>query len=98
MGLPAGSEIVRPENQEDRGGAEGAHDPMQDDAVDDEELMVPRVPNVPPEPSARQIAEHVFVQKLVSPLRCVDGSNARTLFPRRRRVARNCHRLWLLSS
>ena len=25
-----------------------------------EELMVPRVPNLPPEPSARQIAEHEF--------------------------------------
>ena len=31
---------------------------MRDDAVDGEELMVPRVPNLPPEPSARQIAEH----------------------------------------
>ena len=29
-----------------------------DDAMDGEELMVPRVPNLPPEPSARQIAEH----------------------------------------
>ena len=31
---------------------------MRDDAVDGEELMVPRVPSLPPEPSARQIAEH----------------------------------------
>ena len=31
---------------------------MRDDAVDGEELMVPRVPILPPEPSARQIAEH----------------------------------------
>ena len=56
-GLPAGSEPVRPENPdpEDPG---GAHDPMRDDAMDGEELMVPRVPNLPPEPSARQIAEH----------------------------------------
>ena len=30
---------------------------MRDDAVDGE-LMVPRVPSLPPEPSARQIAEH----------------------------------------
>ena len=35
----------------------GAHDPMRDD-VDGDEAMVPRVPNLPPEPSARQIAEH----------------------------------------
>ena len=32
-------------------------DPMRDD-VDGDEAMVPRVPNLPPEPSARQIAEH----------------------------------------
>ena len=31
---------------------------MRDGAVDGEELMVPRVPRLPPEPSARQIAEH----------------------------------------
>ena len=31
---------------------------MRDDAMDGEELMVPSVPNLPPEPSARQIAEH----------------------------------------
>ena len=31
---------------------------MQDDAVDGEELMVPRVPNLLPETCARQIAEH----------------------------------------
>ena len=30
---------------------------MRDD-VDGDEAMVPRVPNLPPEPSARQIAEH----------------------------------------
>ena len=62
-GLPAGSEPVRPENPEAPGGARdpevpgGAHDPMRDD-VDGDEAMVPRVPNLPPEPSARQIAEH----------------------------------------
>ena len=52
-----GPNPVRPENPdpEDPG---GAHDPMRDDAMDGEELMVPRVPIVPPEPSARQIAEH----------------------------------------
>ena len=50
-GLPVGSEPVRPENPypEDAG---GAHDPVRDDA------MVPRVPNLPPQPSARQIPEH----------------------------------------
>ena len=48
---------------ESRGGARdpgvpgGAHDPMRDD-VGGDEAMVPRVPNLPPEPSARQIAEH----------------------------------------
>ena len=58
--FPAGSEPVRPENPgpENPGGAGGAHDPMRDDAVDGEELMVPRVPSLPPVPSARQIAEH----------------------------------------
>ena len=61
--MPAGSELVRPENPEVPGGARdpgvpgGAHDPMRDD-VDGDEAMVPRVPNLPPEPSARQIAEH----------------------------------------
>ena len=35
----------------------GAHDPMRDD-VDSDEALVPRVPNLLPEPSARQIAEH----------------------------------------
>ena len=34
-----------------------SHDPMRDD-VDGDEAMVRRVPNLPPEPSARQIAEH----------------------------------------
>ena len=65
-GLPAGSEPVGPENPdpEDPGGARdpevpgGAHDPMRDDAMDGEELMVPRVPSLRPESSARQIAEH----------------------------------------
>ena len=79
--MPAGSELVRPENPEVPGGARdpevpggardpevpgGArdpgvrvegHDPMRDD-VDGDEAIVPRVPNFPPEPSARQIAEH----------------------------------------
>ena len=60
-----GSKPARPENPDavGAGGApdpevpRGAHDPMRDD-VDGEEAMVPRVPNLPPEPSARQIAEH----------------------------------------
>ena len=61
-GLPAGSEPVRPENPVPGGSRDpevpgGAHDPMRDD-VDGDEAMVPRVPNLPPEPSARQIAEH----------------------------------------
>ena len=61
---------------------------MRDD-VDGGEAMVPRVPNLPPEPSARQIAEHetCVVQKLVSSLRCVEVSSACAFFTRRRRVA-----------
>ena len=62
-GLPAGSEPVIPENPYP-GGAGGAHDPevpggapdpMRDD-VDGDEAMVLWVPNLLPEPSARQIA------------------------------------------
>ena len=52
---PVRLESPDPENP---GGAGGAHDPMRDDAMDGEERMVPRVPNLPPEPSARQTAEH----------------------------------------
>ena len=37
----------------------GAHDRMRND-VDGDEAMVPRVPNLPPEPSERQIAERVL--------------------------------------
>ena len=63
-GLLAGSEPVGPENPdpEDPG---GAHDPARDD-VHGEEAVVPRVPSLPPEASARQIAEHenMYVQKL----------------------------------
>ena len=33
---------------------------MRVEAEDGDEHMVPRVPNLPPEPSARQIAEHVL--------------------------------------
>ena len=70
--MPAGSEPVRSENPdpEDPGGARdpevpgGAHDPMQDD-VDGDEATVPRVPNLPPEPSARQIAEHELTEHAV---------------------------------
>ena len=73
-GLPAGSELVRLENADPEvpggaqdpevpGGAqdpevpEGAHDPMRD-VVDGDEAMVPRVPNLLPEPGVRQIVEH----------------------------------------
>ena len=64
-GLQTRSELVRPENPDPEvpGGARdpevpgGAHDPIGDN-VDGDEAMVPRVPNLPPEPSARQIAEH----------------------------------------
>ena len=55
-GLPAGSEPVRPKNSDPEVPG-GAHDPMRDD-VDGDEAMVPWVPNLHPEPSARQIAEH----------------------------------------
>ena len=59
------SEVPGPENPDSEvpGGARdpevpgGAHDPMRDD-VDGDEAMVPRVPNLLPEPSPRQIAEH----------------------------------------
>ena len=54
-GIP-GRRLENPD-PEDPGGAGGAHDPMRDDAMDGEELMVTRVPNLLPEPSARQIAE-----------------------------------------
>ena len=53
--MPAGSEPVRPENPDPEVSG-GARDPMRDD-VDGDEAMVPRVPNLPTEPSARQIAE-----------------------------------------
>ena len=46
-----------PGGARDPGVLGGAHDPMRDD-VDGDEAMVPRVPNLPPEASARQIAEH----------------------------------------
>ena len=70
MGLPTASEPVRPENP-DPGGAGvapdpefpgGAHDPIGD--VDGDE-MVPRVPNLHPEPSAKQIAEHELTGHVV---------------------------------
>ena len=50
--MSAGSEPVRAENPDPEVPG-GAHDPSGDDVA-----MVPRVPNLPPEPSARQIAEH----------------------------------------
>ena len=45
---------------------------MRDDAVDGDELMVPRVPSLPPEPSARQIAEH----ELTGPAFCAEAGVA----------------------
>ena len=75
----------------------GAHDLMRDD-VDGDEAMVPRVPNLPPEPSARQIAEHELTGHAVSSLRCVEGSSACAFLTRGRRVAENWHRLLLLWS
>ena len=65
--LPAGQEHVRqdnPDSQEhpqnpgkEEGAPEGgAHDPIRDEAVDGEQLMIPRVPRLPH--SARPIAEH----------------------------------------
>ena len=54
--MPARSEPVRPENPDPEVPG-GAHDPMRED-VDGDEAMVLRVPNLPPEPSARQIVEH----------------------------------------
>ena len=53
------SERARPENPdpEIQKFQEEHMDPMRDD-VDGDEATVPRVPNLPPEPSARQIAEH----------------------------------------
>ena len=49
--FPAKPEPVRPENLDPEDpGAGGAHDPMRDDA---EELMVPRVPSLLLEPSAK---------------------------------------------
>ena len=65
--LPAVSEPVRRENPDPEvpGGAGGTHDPMRDDAMDGVELMVPRVPNLPPQPSAGQIAEHELTGRAV---------------------------------
>ena len=62
--------------------------------MDGEELMVPWVPSLPLKP----VDGTCSVEKLVSPLRSVEGSSARTRFPRGRRVAGNWHRLWLLWS
>ena len=42
---------------------------MRDD-VDGDQAMVPRVPNLPPEPSARQIAEHELTGHAVYRSRC----------------------------
>ena len=59
---------------------------MRDDAVDCEELMVPRVPRFPPGPSARQIAENKLTGRAVyrSWCRCVPSKGRAHA---RRRVA-----------
>ena len=44
---------------------------MRVEAVDGDEHMVPRVPNLPPESSARQIAEHVLKGHAVWCRHCV---------------------------
>ena len=98
---------TRSENPEKPGGADGANpgeaggahdDPMRDDAVDGEELMILRVPRIPPEHSARQIAEHELTGHAVyrSWCRHCVASSTHSRFPRGRRVARNRHRLWVL--
>ena len=61
---------------------------MRDD-LDGDKAMVPRMPNLPPQPSARQIVEHELtgtcsVQKLVPSLRCVEGSSACAFFTRKK--------------
>ena len=66
-GFLVGSEPVRPESPdpEDPGGAGGTHDPMRDDAVDGEVLMVPRGASLLLETSAKQIAEHELTGHVV---------------------------------
>ena len=59
---------------------------MRDD-VDGDEAMVPRVPNLPPEPSARQIAEHELTGHAVYRSWCrhcvaSEGSSASAFLPR----------------
>ena len=39
---------------------------MRDEAMDGEKLKMPRVPNLPPEPSARHITEHELTRQAVS--------------------------------
>ena len=97
-----GSEPVRPENSEhpqDPGGAHGAHpggargahdDPLREDAADGEEITI-RVPRLPPEHGARQIAKHELTGHGVYRSWCrfcsaSIGSSARSSFPRGRRV------------
>ena len=84
--MSAGSEPARPENPNPEVPG-GAHDPMRDD-VDGDEAMVPRVPNFDPEAQCKidrrtRVDGTRSVQKLVSPLRCVEGSSARTLLHER---------------
>ena len=115
--MPAGSEPVRPENPEAPGGARdpevpggardpevpgGAHDPMRDD-VDGDEAMVPRVPNLLPEPSAREIAEHELTGHAVYRSwcrHCVASKGQAQAHSSREEgeLPENWHRLWLLWS
>ena len=91
-------------NGADRGGAGGAHDdPKVDEAVDGGELIVLRVPRVPPEPSASQIAEHELTGHAVYRSWCCHrvaskGALRRSHWLWRRRVAGGRCRLWLLQS
>ena len=57
-GAPAGQELVGPDDPS-VSGREGVHGvPILDDSNDSEGLVISRMPRLPPEPSARQIAEH----------------------------------------
>ena len=57
-GSPAGQELVGPDDPP-ASGPEGVHGvPILDDANVGEGLVILRMPRLPPEPSARQIAEH----------------------------------------
>ena len=76
---------------------------MRDDPVGGEELMVPPVSRLPPEPSATQIAEHELTGHAVHKSWCrhcvaLKGRAHDHASREERRVARNWHRLWFLWS